>query len=546
MAEIKELLGRWGMLKSRRSNHETTWDEIVHLMQPFRGDIRTKRAEGQQRIGAVFDSTGMQQSDSFVNFIKGAIMPAGSDWIRLRPLRRPDQDEEDQTWQRVKSALDRTSDRVMSALSNSNFYIEAAAFLRDFSVIGNGTMFLNYEEEYESYCFEAVPIMRMWWQNGRRKRPFFIVREFELPAIDADKFFNGQSYTAREQCRMMQPFAPVTFAHFCYENESGVPGALTPADRKPWQSVYVDCKAQQEVRSGGYNFCPYVISRWMTVDGEEYGRGRGHLARPDAKGANEIRAQMLVATGRALDPPLVMEEDALIEGDVAPGGTLYVRPYQKQAPDYLQTGTDLSVAQEMLNQDREMIRKAFLGDLLEDPDTQPRSAEESRQRLIRTQQRLAAPSESVDYEFATPLMESLIGMMRMNGDLPELDELEDQSGVSEFEITFQSPFFTAQKNSQVQRIYSFVQRRVGLFQATQDPAYIDDLDPDKIRQIDAQLSDVSADIFRTEETIEARRQARAAQAAEQRLLAAQGQGPGPGRPAVQRNPVPAQQIEELA
>jgi len=549
---VTELLGRWAMLKTTRAMHENTWDEIVHLMQPFRGDIRTKHSEGTKRVSAVFDSTAMQQADAFVNFLKGSLIPAGSDWIRLRPARRyTDRDDmyEDQEYMNIKRALDATSDRVMTALSNSNFYIESAAFLKDFSVLGNGTMHVRWDDDYHGQgygglCFEAVPIMRAWWQNGRKNRPFFIVREFEMAAIDADKFFEGNSPTAAECLRRNRAFEKVEFAHFVFENEHGKVGSLVSAENKPWTSVYVDCTAHKDIQFGGFNFCPYIVSRWMVVDGEEYGRGRGHLARPDAKGANEIRAQMLLAAGRALDPPLVMEEDSLIEGDVAPGGTLYVRPWQKQAPDYLRAGTDLSVAQEMLLQDRAMIQKAFLGDLFEDPETQPRSAEESRQRLERARQRLAAPAEAIDYDFATPLMETVIGLLRMEKQLPELDELFEEYQEGEFEIVFQSPFFTAQKNSQVQRVYSFVTRRVGLFQALQDPSWIDDLDPDKIRKLDAELSDVSADIFRAEEDIELRRQSRAAKEAEQRMQSLAGQGPGPGRPPAGRNPIPAQQIEE--
>ena len=539
-----ELLARWDMLKTNRRNHEDAWDEIITLMQPFRGDIRTTKAEGTNRIGSIFDATAMLAADTFTNFLKGTIIPSGSDWVRLRAKNAVNDSE---LGLELKALFDRASNTILTALSASNFYVEAAAFLKDFGVVGNAALLVEEQEPYgdgsfRGLNFEAISLKRMWWQNGRKRRPFFIVREFDMPATDAESFFGpGVSPTAHEKMRISKPMATVDFAHFVFENEEGKLGALVPGPDKPWQSVYVDVKAKQAIRTGGFNYNPYIISRWMVVDGEEYGRGRGHLARPTAKGVNELTAQSLLAMGRMMDPTLVMEDDSIIEGDVVPGGTVYIRPWQKQAPDYLRIGTDLRFIQERIVLDQQQITRAFLGDVFEDPETQPRSAEESRQRLIRAQQRLAAPAESVDYDFATPLMECLIGKLSDAGMLPELEEAADLGGV-EMEVVFQSPFFTSQKNAQVQRVYSFLSRRIGLFQATQDEAWIDDLDPDAIRSLDAELSDVPARIFRTPEEVEERRMARASRAAEERI-AAQQQG---GGSSPSRNPVPAQQIEELA
>ena len=57
-----------------------------------------------------------------------------------------------------------------------------------------------------------------------------------------------------------------------------------------------------------------------------------------------------------------------------------------------------------------------------------------------------------------------------------------------------------------------------LFQATQDPAWLDDLDYDAITSYDARTADVLAEIFRTKEEVAMRREARAQVQAQQMMM----------------------------
>ena len=322
----------------------------------------------------------------------------------------------------------------------------------------------------------------------------------------------------------------VSFLHFVYENENTIPKAgIKTAEDKPWVSVYITgvedsvSGSPEVIREGGFDFCPYVIARWMVVDGEEYGRGRGHLARPDAMGINELRRQILIAAGKDLNPPLMVEHDTMVELDIAPNGLMITRPAVKQGPQYLKSGTNYQVADAMAKEDREQILKAFLGDLLTEPESQPRSAEESRQRQSRALQRLSATADIVNYEFLDPLMDGIIEVMRRSGYLPEFDMLAAELPEAELEISYQSPFFTAQKASGSMRVQAFLERRLALYQATQNPVFLDDISPDQVARYDAMVSDIPAMILRTAEEVEALRRARAEQMEQQQMAQAQQQ-----------------------
>lgn len=534
--QTEELINRFEMLKNRRVNFEDSWQDISDLMMPYRGDITTLRSQGSRRVNGVFDSTAMQAADTFVNFLKGAIIPSGTDWVRLRAKPPFDGSVE------IRMILDRVAQKILSALSDSNFYTEAASFIRDFAVLGNGTLHVKedrplLDEEGSTFgglVFQAIPVGRMWWHVGHKGKPFFIAREIEMPAIDAYRFFDGYAGEQVDQCLTMNdPMENVKFIHFVYENENKIPKTkIKSPEDKPWISCYVaDIDMNPRVvKEGGFDFCPYIVARWMVVDGEEYGRGRGHLARADAMGINELRRQVLIAAGKDLNPPLMVEHDTMVELDITPNGLMVTRPPVKMGPQYLKSETRYDVADMIARTDRDQIQKAFLGDLLDEPETQPRSAEESRQRQSRALQRLSASADIVNYEFLDPLITSIIEVMQRAGHLPELDMLAEKMPNADIDISYQSPFFTAQKASGSMRIQAFLERRLALFQATQNPVYLDDISPDQLAKYDAMISDIPAIILRTPEQVEALRMARAEremQQQQQQAMQQQQQQQGP-------------------
>lgn len=518
MDEVRELMNRLQRMKSIRANHERAWQDISNFMMPFRGDITTKSAAGSNRIKPVFDSTAMIAADQLVNFMKGSLLPPSQDWLRLEPPYDFSEDVE------VRTALDITAQRILAKLQDSNFYNESTASLRDLVVLGNSTMLVEEEPVNPSntsgIVFEAVPIGRMYWSQGKGGRILMVCREFEMPSIDAMRYFD---YAGKEAIKNMDsgnPMQLVTYYQFIYENENRIYGGIPSKTNKTYRSVYLtESHGGEVVKEDGYDVAPYVVSRLHRVDGEEYGRGRGHLARSDARGLSELRRQILMAAGKDLNPPLMVEDDSMVDMDIANGGIMVTRPPVKVSPNYLRSGADYGAADKIARDDRDQIRQAFLSDVLAEPSSQPRSAEESRQRQARSLQRLAAAADIINNEFLGPVIQSVMGIMARRKELPEAVEVASKiggelSGV----IKFSSPFFSAQKQESAQRVMSYLQQRIALFQATQDPAFMEDINPDKLREFDSMMSDVPSTIFRSQDEINEIREARAAKEADQRML----------------------------
>ncbi len=501
--------------KSQRQNHEETVQEISDLCMPFRGDITTRRAPGDRRK-PLFDPIASIEADRMTNFLAGSLFDASSKWInmvRVNTILHED---------RVDRAMYATDQRMLQALSDSNFYVAAHAWVKDWGVLGSGTLCTEHDDSFAvgsskfgGLRFEAVPWARAWWQFGSSGRPLSIAIEHEFAAIAAVQFFDRQADRVPQRVRDLaksHPYEDVCFYRFVEWDKTN--------KKKPWKTTWLCEEGGAIIVRKSFAKTPkYIPARMMVLDGEQYGRGRGHIARPMAKGVNEIARQEVLALGMHLNPMFLSEDDTMVQYDFAPGGHITVRPPKEMRPDYLQSGTDFNVVELIKQNYHRGIKEAFLGDALGEPETQERSAAATRDRQARALARLSATSHTVIYEMLRPLVNNVLNIMLDKGALPELSEVLKEDPDLIMDTTFSSPFFTAQKEAAANRVYGQLERRLQLFERSSDPAWLEDIDQDAIRQLEKELSDVPATMYLEQETVDEKRGARADQNADSQLSA---------------------------
>ena len=142
-----------------------------------------------------------------------------------------------------------------------------------------------------------------------------------------------------------------------------------------------------------------------------------------------------------------------------------------------------------------------MSDLVLDPDTQPRSAEESRQRAIRIANRSAGIGVAIEHGVLRPTVELTANIMMRDGALNELKE----GGI---DVEFVSPFFSLQRAASTQKVIDFVGLMTQVSNLTQDPGVLDGVDIDAAAELVAENSDVPARLFRDAATRDERRLAR--------------------------------------
>lgn len=508
MASLKEDLNTIQFLKQHREPYEDTIEQIKELMMPWRFELNTETDPGEPRISGSFDSLAAVEADKMVNFVVGNVFPPTGDWMRLAARGQEDTPAN-------RQIFDEATDELMQILAESNFYTQAAYALRDDVVTGNGYLYLEPRtpvfnpsdgSTFSGIDYEAVPFNRLWRLLDRAGRPLVVCREFEMMAFEAERFFAKDNFKYKGD-----PLDELTFYH------------LARVAKKPKEDHMVDTRwiwheQDKSIRTGKLSFMPYAVSRWDVVDGEQYGVGRGHIARPTAAGRNELKRQILMSAGRDINPTLLVEHDSIMNVDRASHGIIILKPSVANRPEYLNTNTNYAAAQQVAQEDAEQIRAAFLTDLLGEPDSVERSAEGSRQRQARIVQQVASPAQNISTNFLAPVIEATVGLARAGGKLAMLDGLEEN-----IEVTFVSPFFTLQKQQAVQKVADFLNFKVQMAQLAERPDILDDVNFDKASAYISKNSDIPQEILNDEESTNQRRRGRVNLEAADRAVAAASQ-----------------------
>ena len=525
---VQELGCRQNAALVKRQGHESTWQEIADYVNPLLGDVgTTKRTEGAKRTNPVFDSTAMISSNIFDNFVKGSIFPSSSPWFGLRPPFDYRANED------VVRLLDTTRDRVLDFMANSNFYTACVPALSSLTAIGNTVMtvredtsLLTSRRKFGELIYDNVPISECVWSSGFGNQINFFCRTMCLTAGEADRMFS--KYKNRPGIREALergPNAEVEIKHYVFRNENSLDSrtALKVENvSNPWVSQYVCTEGSPHIiHSEGLDLFPYVVGRWHIIDNEFYGRGIGHLIRPDAKGLNLLRRLTWMAADRDIRPPLLVSDETHFRLSEA-GSKAYVREDQRD-PRFMEVSADYSVADAIRRQDQQIVHDAYMISALSDPETEPRSAEESRNRVVRALQRLSAPSERVGHEFLDPILNLTITALVKGKQLPELSQaLEIMRGDDIGTYLYTSPFFQAQRQAQLNLIYAMLERRLALFAATNDRQWIDDIDTLEIQAAERELGGVPVRVYKTKERLNREREALAQAAAVDRLESPDG------------------------
>lgn len=502
MPLAEDILRALSEMKTHRAQHENQWDDDVKLFIPFRGDVTTKTVPGSTRIDSVLDSVGAESADQLVNFVFGSIFP--DKWLNLY-IRKPN-GQIDTDKQQI---ADITTQRIMDALDESNFYSESIEFLRDMIVLGTGIMRMR-----DDMIFDAVHIPEAYIIENEKKRVDTVFWEFELTFRQAAERYGIENLPQhmREALVNGDISTSAKFIQAVFPRTDSIPWSKQAETNKPFASVILNLDGNEKIISqDGFNRNPYIVGRWMKVRGWIWGAGVADKVRPDMKGANEILRQILLAIPMSARPPLAVSHEGVMNTDILPGGLLIMRQGAID-PRFVQPGSDYAAAQEVRMDGHKVIRSAFLVDLLNEPETEPRSAAESIRRQRMALQKLAGPARRIYDEFLSPISRLIVSTMIENDMLPELVELIDRTErPPDVVIGFNSPLLTAQREASLSGLLQTVSETADLAQL--DPRWMDAVNPDGTLEVIREARTLPAKAFFTSDEVAAARNARADAAA---------------------------------
>ena len=498
---------RCSSLESSRQTWEDHWQDILDYVMPRKADVTFVRSKGEKRTEVLFDSTAITANNLLAASLQGTLTSPSLPWFHLK-LR----DEELNKNRDVQLWLEDSARRMYDVFNESNFNTEVHELYLDLCSVGTGSMFVeegNNGFETEGIHFNTLHIAEYFIQENINGQVDTLYRKYKLTARQAIEEFGEDNLGEKIlEASKNKPDKMFNFIH-AVEPTKDYERALGKANTKlPFHSCHVCVEDKMVVRTGGYNEFPYLVPRWAKATGEIFGRSPSYNALPDIKTLNKAVEIGLKAWAKAIDPPLLVQDDGVIgRVRMTPAGITVVRNDGAIKP--LQIGSNWQITDMKETQLRTAIRQAYYSDQLQLQEGPQMTATEVQVRYELMQRLLGPTLGRFQSEFLNPLIERVFGIMvRANAFMPTPEII----GNRKMDIEYVGPLARSQRMEEsiaIERLYQLAMN-VGQI----DPAIMDNINHDEAIRMRAKLLGVPKTVLRGLDEVMEMREAKAQQQAQ--------------------------------
>ena len=504
MATFEYIKKRCSTLESDRATWEDHWQDILDYVMPRKADISFVRAKGTKRTEVLYDSTAITANNLLAASLQGTLTSPSLPWFHLK-LRDKELNEN----RDVQLWLEDSARRMYDTFNESNFNTEVHELYLDLCSVGTGSMFVeegNNGFETEGIHFNTLHIAEYFIQENINGQVDTLYRKYKLTARQAIEEFGEDNLGEKIlEASKNKPDKMFNFIH-AVEPTKDYERALRKANTKlPFHSCHVCVEDKMVVRTGGYNEFPYLVPRWAKATGEIFGRSPSYNALPDIKTLNKAVEIGLKAWAKAIDPPLLVQDDGVIgRVRMTPAGITVVRNDGAIKP--LQIGSNWQITDMKETQLRTAIRQAYYSDQLQLQEGPQMTATEVQVRYELMQRLLGPTLGRFQSEFLNPLIERTFGIMLRAGALmPEPDIIKGQ----QIDVEYVGPLARSQRMEEsvaIERLYGLAMNVVQV-----DPTIMDNINHDEAIRLRATLLGVPKTILRGRDEVEELREQRAEQ-----------------------------------
>jgi len=400
---------------------------------------------GQNKMNMVFDSTAIHSTQRFANRIQSGLFPPYKKWCRLEP----GDDIPPERKAEVQQALDIYLEKFFTVLRQSNFDLAIGEFLLDLCV-GTAVMLVQEGDDTAPITFTSVPQYLVALEEGPNGTVDNVYRKYKIRAEAISRQFPDAVLPDSLQ-RLINDKPQ--------ETVELIEATIIDPERKDYCYHVIYEKTKEELLMRRMDTTPWVVSRYMKVAGEDFGRGPLVSAIPDIKTLNKTLELLLKNASIACAGVYTAADDGVINPAnirITPGSIIPVArnggPQGASLAPLPRSG-DFNVSQIVINDLRMSIKKTLLDDTLPPDNMSARSATEIVERMKELAQNMGSAFGRLITETMTPIVAKVLNIMDKKG----LIELPLKVNGLEVKIVPISPLAKAQNLEEINEIMQFVQ-----------------------------------------------------------------------------------------
>lgn len=507
---IDNLIKRFDVIKSNRSQWEAHWQECTDYCLPQKGNIIASRTPGTKLKTDIYDSTAIESVPIAAAGLHSYMTNSSSRWFALSMKEKALMENLE-----VKNWLKDCENIIFDYLNDSNFNEVIPEWYTDFIVFGNSCL---YEEEdpVDTLCFYARPISEIFILANEKGLIDTVYRYFTFTARQAyQRWGNNASQKVLDSMESQEVEKPLNFLHIVLPREDR-DIRKRDARNMPFGSLYIEPTTKKILSEGGYEEFPFFVPRFYKVSDSEYAYSPASFALADIKMLNAMSRDILEAAAKTLHPPVILPHDG------------YLLPFKTGAKainyklstssddrvETLQLNREIGLSLEMENQRRSRIGRIFFVDLFLMLATLPerdRTATEVAER-VNERMLVLGPVLGRLMKTLSGIITRTFNILLRNNKLPMPPEILQGK---EYKIEFISPLAKAQRAVEAKSMVDLLLAVREM--AAIDPIVIDNVNLDKTVKKFGDIYNVS-EILRSDDEVKQIRQARAEQQQIQQTL----------------------------
>lgn len=453
MDEIaKSYLSKYDKAKAKRENFVPLFEECYEYSLPQRESFYHETI-GQRRDDKIFDETAVVGVQEFASRLQSGLVPNFARWADLTAGSEVPKENRDE----VNNDLDEVTEYVFEILQNSNFAQEVHESFMDLAV-GTGVLVCEEGDAINPIRFSAIPLPHVILDTGpddnidhvfrERKNIRFNQLEQLYPKADFPPEINSMMQGAGDKTTTVLEVVCKDYS------KKNVDAFLHYAICMSTKSVIF----KRSMQGVGSN--PFICFRWSKCAGEVYGRGPLINALSSIKTTNLTIELILENAQMSISGIYQMEDDGVINPDtinLVPG-TIIPKAMGSAGLQPIQAAGRFDVAQLVLGDMRNNIKRALYNDMLGDPNKTPASATEVAERMADLSRRIGSAFGRLQAELVQPVLQRVIYILKKQGRI----EIPTVNG-REIKIKSISPLAQAQANQDITAISRFLELTAGAF-----------------------------------------------------------------------------------
>lgn len=501
----QRMYDRYVQGEKRRVNFLENWSDVANIFLPRKNDIYSPNIDGEKKNLDIYDANPIKYVRKLVNNLLILMINPSQSWFGFETG-----DKELDGNREVRDYMKLASDVIRRELFISNFYLNAAEFLTDKVVFGTGVQLFEGQTDRKKknlFWFSAIPCHKTILVSNDRGDAVTIYSKMRYTATQLVLKYGMDILMHQENEFLRTAF--LKFDQTLYDIIFGVEHKndifhRTKNSKHEFVGMHTLCNNKFVLKEEGFFENPYQVSRWTKLSDEEYGRGPGMDALPDAMTLNTMKQIDLQASQIAMAPPIQGIENSIIgDANLYPWGITFRRPGSDPlAPIFPNVRLDISDAK--IKDLRQDIREHFFYDQMNLIEKDRMTSTEVVQRKDEDLREVASVMIRMDREWLRPTIERAFGLCVRNGKIPPPPTILQKK---ELTLKYTSPIAKALETEGADNITRALQVSAPVIQS--DPTVMDNVDGDKVLRRNFVRFDVEPEFLRKEADVKKIRQSRA-------------------------------------